>query len=37
MPARDAFGLAVWVAGTIGRDVEWRGMKMRIDSSGRIV
>ena len=36
MPARDAFGLAVWVAGTMGRDVEWRGKKMRIDARGRI-
>ena len=36
VPARDAFGLAVWVAGTSGRDVEWRGKKMRIDENGRI-
>jgi ceramide glucosyltransferase len=37
VPARDAFGLAVWVAGTFGREVEWRGKKMRIDSEGRII
>jgi ceramide glucosyltransferase len=36
MPARDLFGLAVWLAGTTGRHVEWRGKKMQIDSQGRI-
>jgi ceramide glucosyltransferase len=36
VPARDLFGLAVWVAGTWGREVEWRGKKMSIDREGRI-
>ncbi len=36
VPARDAFGLGVWLAGTTGTDVEWRGKKMVIDREGRI-
>lgn len=36
LPVRDAFGVAVWVAGWSGRAVEWRGQRLRLDRSGRI-
>ena len=36
MPLRDLFGFAVWAAGLFGNRVEWRGIKLRIDASGRI-
>jgi ceramide glucosyltransferase len=36
VPLRDLFGLAVWVAGMAGREVEWRGMRFRLLSDGRI-
>lgn len=36
VPARDLFAFVVWVAGAFGRDVEWRGRKLWLDSEGRI-
>ncbi len=36
VPARDLYGVAVWVAGLFGNTVEWGGRKLHIDSSGRI-
>ncbi len=36
MPFRDLFGLAVWVAGATGRDVIWRGRRLRLSPEGRI-
>lgn len=35
-PLRDLFGLAVWLAGIGGREVEWRGLRYRLFSDGRI-
>ena len=35
-PFRDLFGLAVWAAGMVGREVEWRGIRFRLLSDGRI-
>lgn len=37
VPFRDLFGFAVWCAGVSGRDVIWRGKRMRLDRQGRIV
>ena len=36
VPFRDLFGLAVWAAGAVGREVEWRGIRFRLSSDGRI-
>jgi len=36
IPARDLFASAVWAAALFGRDVVWRGRRLRIDSEGRI-
>lgn len=36
VPLRDLFGFAVWVAGIGGREVEWRGLRYRLLSGGRI-
>ena len=36
VPARDIFGLAVWMAGLFGDSVVWRGQRLRLDSEGRI-
>ncbi len=36
VPLRDLFGLAVWVAGIGGREVEWRGLRYKLLSGGRI-
>jgi ceramide glucosyltransferase len=36
VPFRDLFGTAVWAAGMFGNTVEWRGIRMKLDSSGRI-
>jgi ceramide glucosyltransferase len=36
MPLRDLFGFAVWLAGCVGRDVEWRGKRLVIQNGGRI-
>ena len=35
-PLRDLFGLAVWAAGMVGREVEWRGIRFRLLRDGRI-
>ncbi|MGH9720833.1 MAG: bacteriohopanetetrol glucosamine biosynthesis glycosyltransferase HpnI [Bryobacteraceae bacterium] len=37
MPVRDLWGFAVWVAGLAGSSVEWRGIKLRLGSDGKIV
>ncbi len=36
VPLRDLFGLAVWLAGIGGREVEWRGLRYRLFADGRI-
>ena len=36
IPARDLFGVAVWIAGLFGNSVVWRGRKLRLDREGRI-
>ena len=36
VPLRDLFGLAVWAAGMLGNTVEWRGIRFRLLSDGRI-
>lgn len=36
VPLRDLFGLAVWAAGMGGREIEWRGLRFRLLSDGRI-
>ena len=36
LPARDLFGFAVWLAALAGKTVEWRGLRLRLDSHGRI-
>lgn len=35
-PLRDLFGLAVWAAGMVGREVEWRGLRYRLFADGKI-
>lgn len=35
-PFRDLFGLGVWAAGMVGREVEWRGLRFQLRSDGRI-
>ena len=36
MPLRDLFGLVVWLSGLFGKHVEWRGLHLIIDKTGRI-
>jgi ceramide glucosyltransferase len=36
VPFRDLFGLAVWAAGMVGREVEWRGIRFHLLPDGRI-
>jgi ceramide glucosyltransferase len=36
VPFRDLFGMAVWAAGISGKTVEWRGLKFRLTSDGRL-
>ena len=35
-PFRDLFGLAVWAAGMVGREMEWRGLRYQLLADGRI-
>ena len=37
VPVRDLLGMAVWVAGATGKSARWRGDRLRLDRSGRIV
>jgi ceramide glucosyltransferase len=37
MPARDLWGLAVWLCGLFGDTVEWRGARLRLAQDGRII
>jgi ceramide glucosyltransferase len=37
IPLRDLFGAAVWFAGLFGNTVEWRGRRLTLDRSGRIL
>jgi ceramide glucosyltransferase len=37
VPLRDLFGLAVWAAGIVGREVEWRGLRFRLLPGGKIM
>jgi ceramide glucosyltransferase len=36
IPFRDLFGFAVWLAGSNGKTVEWRGEKLRLAKDGTI-
>jgi ceramide glucosyltransferase len=36
IPARDLYAFAVWLTALFGKDVVWRGRKMRLDAQGRI-
>jgi ceramide glucosyltransferase len=36
VPLRDLFGLAVWAAGIVGHEVEWRGIRFKLLPDGRI-
>jgi ceramide glucosyltransferase len=36
MPVRDLFGFAVWLAGSFGRTVRWRGRNLILSRDGRI-
>ena len=36
IPLRDLFGFAVWLTAAFGRTVEWRGMRLRLTTDGRI-
>jgi ceramide glucosyltransferase len=36
VPLRDLFGLAVWAAGLVGTEVEWRGIRFKLLPDGRI-
>lgn len=36
MPVRDLFGFAVWLAASVGTTVDWRGMRLRLTSDGKI-
>jgi ceramide glucosyltransferase len=36
IPLRDLLGAAVWLAGLFGNTVVWRGLKLHLDSDGRI-
>jgi ceramide glucosyltransferase len=37
IPVRDLFGVAVWVLGSFGNSVVWRGETLRLDRVGRII
>jgi ceramide glucosyltransferase len=37
IPLRDLWGVALWVAGLFGNEVEWRGRRLSLDREGRIV
>ena len=37
IPGRDLYTVAVWLAGLFGRTVRWRGLKLLLDRSGKIV
>jgi ceramide glucosyltransferase len=36
IPLRDLFGFAVWLAGSVGKTVEWRGETLRLSADGKI-
>jgi ceramide glucosyltransferase len=36
IPARDLFGFAVWLCGTFGNTVDWRGQRLQLSPDGRI-
>jgi ceramide glucosyltransferase len=35
-PLRDLLGFAVWAGGMVGREVEWRGLRYRLLTDGKI-
>jgi ceramide glucosyltransferase len=37
IPLRDLWGTALWISGLFGSEVEWRGLRLRLDRQGRIV
>lgn len=36
VPVRDLAGTALWAAGLVGKTVEWRGQRFRLEKDGRI-
>ena len=36
LPLRDLMTFAVWCAGVVSRDVEWRGRRFRVQADGRL-
>lgn len=36
VPFRDLYAVAVWAVALFGSEVEWRGLKLRLDAEGRI-
>jgi ceramide glucosyltransferase len=36
IPLRDLWGFAIWCAGLVGKEVEWRGRRLRLTSDGVI-
>lgn len=37
VPLRDLWGSALWASGLAGSEVEWRGLRLRLDRAGRII
>lgn len=37
IPFRDLWGVAVWAAGSFGRSVIWRDLRLQLDAEGKIV
>jgi ceramide glucosyltransferase len=37
IPLRDLFGFAVWLAGSVGKTVEWRGETLALSADGKIL
>jgi ceramide glucosyltransferase len=37
IPMRDLWGVCIWAAGLFGKEVEWRGLRLRLDAKGRIL
>ncbi len=37
MPLRDLWGAAVWLTGLFGREVVWRGQRLKLSRDGRII
>jgi ceramide glucosyltransferase len=37
IPFRDLWGFAIWLSGLFGTTVEWRGIRLKITSDGKII